>query len=210
MVQLTKGVARVAGWGQERWLGGQNQDSWLWALRLQGGLVESRWRSFENIRASSLSPGQWCRRDQAPGETSYHENPRLVLIRTISRNYFVSHSLLPMLCLDTGCDDVMGGCRIIQTGALPCPPRCTLLQKCTPLDSRNAFSGKDWIQINESDLCFDPQLRNKKGKYSFKKENKGFTTGSLSRILSQGSTMMKSFCFYISEFILSLEILIIQ
>ena len=23
-----------------------------------------------------------------------------------------------MLCLDTGCDDVMGGCRIIQTGAV--------------------------------------------------------------------------------------------
>ena len=78
MVQLTKGVARVAGWGQERWLGGQNQDSWLWALRLQGGLVESRWRSFENIQAISLPPGQWCRRDQALGETSYHEIPRLL------------------------------------------------------------------------------------------------------------------------------------
>ena len=26
---------------------------------------------------------------------------------------------------------------------VPCPPRCTLLQKCTPLNSRNAFSGKD-------------------------------------------------------------------
>ena len=118
MVQLTEGVARVAGWGQERWLGGQNQDSWLRALRLQGGLVESRWRSFENIWASSLPPGQWCRRDQALGETSYHEIPPL-LRQTISQNYFVSHSLLPRLCLDTGCDDVMGGCRIIQTGALP-------------------------------------------------------------------------------------------
>ena len=77
-------------------------------------------------------------------KSSYQEDEIPPLLRrTISRNYFVSHSLLPMLCLDTGCDDVMGGCRIIQTGALPCPPRCTLLQKCTPLDSRNAFSGKN-------------------------------------------------------------------
>ena len=53
-------------------------------------------------------------------KTSYQEDEIPPLLRrTISRNYFVSHSLLPMLCLDTGCDDVMGGCRIIQTGALP-------------------------------------------------------------------------------------------
>ena len=111
MVQLTEGVAWVAGWGQKRWLGGQNQDSWLRALRLQGGLVESRWRSFENIQAISLPPGQWCRRDQALGETSYHEIPRLLRQKLISGRRDPTHCL----------DEPFHGTTLCHTVSCLCP-----------------------------------------------------------------------------------------
>ena len=76
-------------------------------------------------------------------KTSYQEDEIPPLLRrTISQNDFVSQSD-SCLCSVWTPDVMMSWEDVGLSKQVPCPPRCTLLQKCTPLNSRNAFSGKN-------------------------------------------------------------------
>ena len=205
MVQLTEGVAWVAGWGQERWWEGQNQDSWLRALRLQGGLVESRWISFENIRASSLPPGQWCRRDQALGETSYHET-KAHIRKTRSHHCLDEPFHRTILCHSQSLAYALSGHRMwwchgrMSDYPNRCPAHLVVYHSTLEMPSLEKIKFKSMNQICVLILSWE-----------IKKEN------ILSKKKTKDSQLVPclGFCRRVEqrwnlEFILSLEILIIQ